>query len=393
MSSVVIQGDTSGSVTLEAPAVAGSVVVTLPDTSGTAITSSSLGYNSFKNRIINGSCAINQRGSQSGLGANSAYTIDRWILARENASQAARFTVTNTALTSSDTPLIQDGLSYTLQANVTTASGGILAAYSNYFTQRIEGFNVADFGWGTASAKSVTLSFWAKTVNKTGTMAVSLYSGAARNYVQTISMTTSWQKFTLTFPGDTGGSILTSDNSNQLQLMFVMSAGSNFQVTANQWNAGFANSASGQADFTDSTSNVLYFTGVQLEKGSTATSFDYRPYGTELALCQRYAIQVVNGESTQQSVALGQGQGATTANYYYQASVAMRTGPALTYSALGDFLNDDGVGGSTPTSLTIARSTTLSCTLVGGGLTTAAGRAAHLRANNSSARLLLSAEL
>ena len=286
----------------------------------------------FKNRIINGGMTISQRGSQTGLGGNSAYTVDRWLLGRENGSQAARFTITNTALTSSDTPLSQDGLSYALQANVTTASGGISAGYSNYITQRIEGFNVADFAWGTSSAKPVTLSFWAKTVNKTGTMSVSLYSSAGRNYVQTISMTTSWQKFSLTFPGDTGGSILTSDNSSQLQLMFVLSSGSNFQVTANQWNTGFANSTSSQVDFTDSTSNVVYITGVQLEVGTQATSFDFRDYGRELILCQRYYQASSYGTTTYPS-ATGY------ARAYASFPVIMRTAPTMVFV-------DQGSGGS-----------------------------------------------
>jgi hypothetical protein len=242
----------------------------------------------FKNRIINGGMSINQRGTQTGVGGVSAYAVDRWLMARENGSQAARFTISSEALTSSDLPLTQDGQTYCQKIDVTTASGGISAGFSNYLAQRIEGYNIADISYGTASAKTLTLSFWLKTDNKTGVMSVSLYSTAGRNYIQTINATTSWQKFTLTFPGDTGGSILAADNSSQLQLMFVLSAGSDFYATTGQWNAGFDNASSSQADFTDSTSNNIYITGVQLERGSTATSFDFRSIGQETTLCYRY---------------------------------------------------------------------------------------------------------
>jgi len=314
----------------------------------------------FKNRIINGGMTINQRGLQTGLGGYSVYTVDRWLLARENGSQAARFTITNTALTSSDTPLSQDGLSYALQANVTTASGGISAGYSNYIAQRIEGFNVADFAWGTSSAKPVTLSFWAKTVNKTGAMSVCLYSSANRNYVQTISMTTSWQKFLLTFPGDTGGSILTSDNSYQLQLMFVLSSGSNLQVTANQWNTGFANSTNSQVDFTDSTSNVVYITGVQLEVGSQATSFDFRDYGRELILCQRYFQKylTLNGNDR---LAIGNAYTSTSWFFMMPLQVSMRASPSFTLTQNGWGLLE-GVAWYTVSSLGGATSTTTNVT-------------------------------
>jgi hypothetical protein len=373
-------------------------------TSGLGVTASTLSVNGnnisavnslgFRNRIINGDMSIIQRGSQSGLGGTSAYTLDRWLLARENGSQAARFTVSSQALTASDTPLTQDGLVNMLQAQVTTASGGISAGFSNYFAQRIEGFNVADFAWGTPSARPVTVSFWAKTVNRTGTMSVSLFSGSARNYVQTISLTTSWQKFTLTYPGDTGGSILTSDNSQQLQLMFVLSAGSNFQVTPNQWNAGFANAASGQTDFTDSTSNFFQLTGVQLETGSVATPFERMDYGRELIMCQRY-YQQWGGNTNFERIGNAYCHSSTQARADIVLVVTMRSTPTLTVSANNHWAVE--IAGSAPACNNITldqaspriASTNLD---VASGLTT--GQGCHIRAENtSSARFNLSAEL
>ena len=310
------------------------------------IADSSLG---FRNRLINGDMRIDQRNAGAAVTIATtvaAYTLDRWGFYSAGATQTVQQVSASSA-------------GYQYGAQVT----GATSANTATFYTRLESKNV----WDLAS-KTITLSFSVYNSESSKTLTVLLdYAnsvdnfGAVTNFSSTaLTISTGWSTQTITATAN-------ANVINGLQIQFQFGA--------------VANAA------------TRIITGVQLEKGSTATSFDYRPYGTELALCQRYAIQVVNGESTQQSVALGQGQSATAANYYYQASVAMRTGPALTYSALGDFLNDDGVGGSTPTSLTIARSTTLSCTLVGGGLTTVAGRAAHLRANNSSARLLLSAEL
>ena len=244
-----------------------------------------------RNRIINGDMKIFQRETATTIGASSVYALDRWLFGREAGTESARFTVTSESLTSSDTPFTSDGLRKTMKVDITTASGGISAAQSNYIMQRIEGFNVSDLVYGTSSAKSCTVSFWLKTDVKTGQMGVALYNGGNRYYVQNINANTSWTKYTLVFPGDTGGSIA-DDNTQQLTLIFTLSSGSNLQGGANSWTGNFRNSTSGQADFTDSTSNNIYLTGVQLEAGTVATPFERRSYGQELALCQRYYYRV-----------------------------------------------------------------------------------------------------
>ena len=316
-------------------------------TAAVGIAQSGVNNVSWRNRIINGGMNIIQRGTQTGVGGTSAYALDRWLLARENASMAARFTISSEALTSSDLPLTQDGLTNCQKIDVTTASGGISAGFSNYLAQRIEGFNIADVGYGTASAKPLTLSFWLKTDTKTGVMSVSLYSGAGRNYIQTISATTSWQKFTLTFPGDTGGSLLAADNTQQMQVMFVLSAGSDFYATANQWNAGFDNAASTQADFTDSTANNIYITGVQLERGTTATPFEYRDYGRELMMCQRYFARVFDPPMRGVGTG-GTSGGASRLALFFPAT--MRAQPTVSISGTFTFWN----GSATATGTTLA---------------------------------------
>jgi hypothetical protein len=251
-----------------------------------------------RNRIINGDMKIFQRETATTIGASSVYALDRWLFAREAGTESARFTVTSESLTSSDTPFTSDGLRKTMKVDITTASGGISAAQSHYITQRIEGFNASDLVYGTSNAKTCTVSFWLKTDVKTGQMGVALYNGGNRYYVQNINATTSWTKYTLVFPGDTSGAIA-DDNTQQLTLVFTLSSGSNLQGSANSWAGNFRNSTSGQADFTDSTSNNIYLTGVQLEVGPTATPFERRSYGQELALCRRYYKKglAVNGNS------------------------------------------------------------------------------------------------
>ena len=341
----------------------------------------------FRNRIINGDMSIIQRGTQTGVGGVSAYAVDRWLLARESGSMAARFTISSDALTSSDLPLTQDGLTNCQKIDVTTASGGISAGFSNYLAQRIEGFNIADVGYGTASARPLTLSFWLKTDNKTGVMSVSLYSGSARNYIQTINATTSWQKFTLTFPGDTGGSILASDNAQQMQLMFVLSAGSDFYATTGQWNAGFDNAASTQVDFTDSTANNIYITGVQLEVGSVATPFERMDYGRELIMCQRYYQRYSPSGGVLVIYGYWDGTNAYIGNVIFP--VTPRTTPTgIGVSSASNFnINNSAVGNPTATSVVFNSGSNLGfeiyATVASGGSST--GKAAKLYSNTTSA--------
>lgn len=293
-----------------------------------------------RNRIINGDMKIFQRGSATTIGASSVYALDRWLFGREAGTESARFTVTSESLTSSDTPFTSDGLRKTMKVDITTASGGISAAQSHYIMQRIEGFNVSDLVYGTSSAKTCTVSFWLKTDVKTGQMGVALYNGGNRYYVQNINATTSWTKYTLVFPGDTSGSIA-DDNTQQLTLIFTLSSGSNLQGGANSWTGNFRNSTSGQVDFTDSTSNNIYLTGVQLEVGTVATPFERRSYGQELALCQRYYQNYGTVVFHCWGHRVADTDGIRSQVFTY--SSPMRVAPTMSY--------DDGAGNSTRVAL------------------------------------------
>jgi len=170
-----------------------------------------------------------------------------------------------------------------------------LSAYtvgaSEYFVigQAIEGYNIADLAFGTADAATVTFSFWVRS-SLTGTFGGTLLnSGASRNYVfsYTINSANTWEQKTVTIIGDTSGTWLTTNGAG-FYVRFSIGAGSSVTGTAGSWSGTTYRSVTGQTSVVGTSGATFYITGVQLEKGSTATSFDYRPYGTELALCQRY---------------------------------------------------------------------------------------------------------
>ena len=237
-------------------------------------------FYSMKNRIINGAMVIDQRNAGASVTpSNNQYLVDRWRI-----NYSGSFTCQQNA--GSVTPPV--GFNNYLGATATgTNSPTGNTTYS--FIQSIEGFNCADFGWGTANAKAVTLSFWVRS-SATGT-----FGGAAQNdsnnrsypFSYTISAANTWEQKTVTIAGDTSGTWLTT-NGTGINFNFCMGGGANYQGTANTWAGADYRTVSGQTNALAASTNYFYITGVQLEKGSTATSFDYRPYGTEFMLCQRY---------------------------------------------------------------------------------------------------------
>jgi hypothetical protein len=236
----------------------------------------------FKNRIINGAMVIDQRNAGGSVTpANNDFTLDRW---KFNSSQASKFSVQRNA--GAVTPPV--GFTNYLGS---TVSAAVAVGASDYFmhTQPVEGFNTADLGWGAAGAQSVTLSFWVRS-SLTGTFGGAFQNSATiRSYPfsYTINAANTWEQKTVTVAGDTSGTWLT-DNSVGIVLRFGMGVGSTFSGTAGAWTSSQFFSATGAVSVVGTSGATFYITGVQLEKGSTATSFDYRPFGTELVLCQRY---------------------------------------------------------------------------------------------------------
>ena len=236
----------------------------------------------FKNRIINGDMRIDQRNNGAAVNANSStapYSTDRFNV---NVGGSSAVIACQQV---SDAPVgFVNSLRLTVSTAATPSSGQFL-----FLRQIIEGFNIADFGWGTATAQTVTLSFWVKASISGTYSAFAINSAEDRSYVATftVNATNTWEYKTITIVGETTGTWLTN-NSNGIRLGFDLGSGSNFNGTANAWQTGWRQRTSGTVNWVGTSGATFQVTGVQLEKGSTATSFDYRPYGTELQLAQRY---------------------------------------------------------------------------------------------------------
>ena len=287
----------------------------LPEAQGG--TGTTTGYYGFKNRIINGAMVIDQRNAGAAVTANASYPVDRFVVAINSGSQSVQRSTT-----------VPAGFLNSLEWTVTTG-GAPSAATQNSIRQPIEGFNVSDLDFGLASAATVTLSFWVRS-SVTGTFSGSVMNGAYNRsyvYTYTISSANTWEYKTITIAGDTSGT-WAKDNTAGMRINFDTGSGSNFNGTAGAWNAGEYYRASGANSIAGTTGATFYITGVQLEKGSTATSFDYRPYGTELQLCQRYFIQLLSG--TIKTIGIGFTYNTTEIDATVSLPVTMRGTPTLT---------------------------------------------------------------
>ena len=285
----------------------------------------------FKNRIINGGMVIDQRNAGASVtGNDGVYTLDRTFVI---ATQSSKFTVQQNA--GSVTP--PDGFRNYL--GVTSSSAYSLLS-GDYFTlcQRIEGFNTADMMFGTANAATFTLSFWVRS-SLTGTFGGLLANHAADRcylYSYTINAANTWEKKTITVAGDTTGTWATN-NTRGLQVMFCLGAGSSYVGATGSWSSTYALGPTGQTNVLGTNGATFYITGVQLEKGTQATSFDFRSYGTELALCQRYFAKTYNTGVVPGTATVA---GAIASNAYSVSSyassgtwcfpVAMRAEPTVT---------------------------------------------------------------
>jgi len=236
-----------------------------------------------KNRIINGAMVIDQRNAGALVNpmADSTYYLDRW---RASSSQTSKLSIGQNAGSVTPPAGFTNYMGFTSLSAYSITSGDIFG-----IAQNIEGYNVADLAWGTASASTVTLSFWVRS-SLTGTFGGSLRNSASsRSYPfsYTVSSANTWEQKSITIAGDTSGTWLTT-NGIGILLFLSLGSGSTYSGTAGSWSGSTYTSATGATSVVGTNGATFYITGVQLEKGSTATSFDYRPYGTELQLCQRY---------------------------------------------------------------------------------------------------------
>jgi len=237
----------------------------------------------FRNKLINGNMVIDQRNAGASVTpGNGQYSVDRWQTAL---SQASKYSVQQNAGSVTPPAGFSNYLGVTSLSAYSSGSGDFF-----FLRQYVEGFNFADMGFGTANASAVTLSFRVYS-SLTGT-----FGGAVKNsdinrsypFSYTISSANTWTNVSVTIPGDTTGTWVGATNGTGIAVLFNLGSGSTFLGTAGAWASANLVGPTGATSVVGTNGATFYITGVQLEKGSTATSFDYRPYGAELALCQRY---------------------------------------------------------------------------------------------------------
>jgi hypothetical protein len=263
----------------------GTTGITTPTYNGNVAAEYLVPVTSLKNRLINSAMVIDQRnaGASVAVGTGSTYVLDRWVNFRDTSGGA--YTVQQNA--GSVTP--PAGFTNYLGITVTTTDAFSSAGTQFNLTQFIEGFNAADLDFGKSTAKSITLSFWVLS-SLTGTFAGGISNSAGdRSYVftYTINSANTWEQKSVTIAGDTSGTWLTT-NGIGIRTIFSLGTGATYQGTAGVWAGSYVYNTSAAVKLLSTGGATFYITGVQLEVGTTATSFEYRQYTTELQLCQRY---------------------------------------------------------------------------------------------------------
>ena len=290
-----------------------------------AVSIAQMGSNNttFRNRLINGAMVIDQRNAGAVVTPTSSqYTLDRY---KFDVTQASKLTTQQNA--GSVTPPV--GFSNYL--GITSSSAyPVLAGDYFLLSQAIEGFNFADIAWGTANAKTVTLSFQVYS-SLTGTFGGALQNSAQNRsypYTYTIPVANTWTSISVTIAGDTSGTWIGATNGVGLRVYWNLGTGATYSGTAGAWAGATYLSATGATSVVGTNLATFYITGVQLEAGSTASPFEYRSYGTELMLCQRYFQQIVKGSTTN---ILGTASyfSATRADGLTFLPVSMRSTPAF----------------------------------------------------------------
>jgi len=364
------------------------------DVIGTSVAGSNLGAGNatnFKNRIINGAMVLDQRNAGASVTitntGNFTYTLDRW---NAYGTQASKFSVQQTPSATETGYATRVAAGFTNYMAATSLSAYTVGTSESFLlAQFIEGLNVADFAWGTASAKTVTLSAWVYS-SLTGTFGGSIQNSAqsySYPFTYSIPVANTWTQISVTISGPTAGTWLTT-NGIGVRIWFSLGAGATVSGTAGTWAASGAVSATGATSVVGTSGATFYITGVQLEVGSSATGFEYRDYGRELILCQRYYVKGLFSYSVFAT-------GTTDIFFSLAYPVALRTTPTVSQSSTLQLYDGTAnyVQSSVP-ALGYAVSNTLGGTFGVSnftGLTTF--RPAVLNLNGSTGVLIASAEL
>jgi hypothetical protein len=336
MSRIALSGNLSGTgtFTIASPNSNSDRTLTLPDNSGTVQTELTNGFG-FRNRLINSDMRIDQRNAGASVTpTNGQYLVDRFYAVL---TQASKFSAQQNA------GAVTPPTGFSNYQGVTSLSAySILTGDAFAIRQSIEGFNVSDLGWGTASAQAVTISFRVRS-SLTGSFGGNISNSAFNRsypFSYSISAANTWEQKTVTIPGDTTGTWLTT-NATGISLTFGLGYGASLSGTAGVWNAGTAFMPTGSVSVVATSGATFYITGVQLEAGSVATPFERRPIGTELALCQRYFQAVVINTYSY----AGNTFGASDARTTIPLLVSMRTQPTgIAITGTVQFCTPGGTG-------------------------------------------------
>ena len=247
--------------------------------------------------IINGDMAVAQRSSSTVAQADDSNegfaTVDRFMLKFGN---NAGGTITTSRDTTAPT-----GFGQSVKLNVTSADTSVAATHIVEFTQPIEAQVMRNSGWDyTSSSSYITLSFQIRS-SKTGTYCVYFQTLDGTSYMYTaeytISSADTWEQKVITVPGNSN---LQFDNDANVgfRVGWILAVGSSRYGTAGSWTTSSAYGTSNNVNFLDSTDNIAYITGVQLEVGqftsSTLPAFQHESFGDNLIRCQRYFQNVQN---------------------------------------------------------------------------------------------------
>jgi hypothetical protein len=282
----------------------------------------------FRNRVINGGMVIDQRNAGAAMVPIpiNQYTVDRLLY---SASQTGKFNFQQNANAGTGPEGFPNYAGFVVASAYSSVAADFFAA-----SQRIEGFNISDLGWGSAFAKTVTLSFWVRT-SLAGLHSGGLVNGSFNRsypYSFTVSAANTWEYKTITIPGDTTGTWNTT-NGMGVAVVFNLGCGSDRLGTANAWVAAEKVGVTGAVSVVGTSGATFYITGVQLEAGSVATPFERRPYGTELQLCQRYFIRINDPGG------IGVYGSGTVARVTFPLPVPMRSSITLTAPSTYNFYN------------------------------------------------------
>ena len=300
----------------------------------------------MKNRIINGGMVLDQYNAGASVTISTGtFVVDRWNVYLSNTA----------TMTGQGSTIAPRGFTNSLSVTVTSGAATSSTAQS-VLRQKIEGYNVADFGWGTVNAKTVTLSFWVRS-SLTGTFGVAFRNQAGnRAYIAayTISSANTFEYKTIVVSGDTTGA-WTTDNTTGLQILWDLGVGTTYSQAAGSWTSSSSISGLlGGVKLAETTGATFYVTGVQLEEGNAATSFEFRSYGTELALAQRYYYRIFPAAGNKLLLSAGSFFTGSVASLSGNFPVSMRVAPsALEQSGTaGNYLvNQAGFGGAICTSV------------------------------------------